>query len=162
MSLTFSSPSPTFCYQQGHSQLSNDTGLLFHSSIQRILIRAQDRDKSTRTVPRCCKPLITGLDPPQTFPCLSTALKKRRKELLPISWARSAATQLSGCCSSQLWPSKEARHNWIKCDFAAGDMTTSTCSKTDQPNPWLLHNLRAPHTPPPNAGSIPGRTHTHP
>lgn len=67
MSLMFSISSPTFCYQQGHSQLSNGTGFLFHSSTQRILTRAWDRDKPTRIVSRCCDSLTTELEP-ETFP----------------------------------------------------------------------------------------------
>lgn len=131
----FSSSSHTFCYHQGHSQLSNGTGLLFHSSTQRILIRPWDRDRSTRTVSRCCDSLTAGLEPPRTFLAFPPHSKSSVRSCCPSAElcqrphsSRAAPAPTNGS------PSKRGTTE-TKCDFAAGDMTRCTYSKTDQPNP---------------------------
>lgn len=83
MFLIFSFPSPTFCYQQGHNQLSDDTGFLFHFSTQRILTRPQDRDKSPRTVSHRCDSLTTGLETPLTFPAFPPHSKSSVRSRCP-------------------------------------------------------------------------------
>lgn len=160
----FSLPSPTFCYQQGHSQLSNDTGLLFHSSTQRIPTRTWDRDKSTRTVSRCCDSLTTGLEPPQTFLAFPPHTKSSVRSCCPSAELCQRPHSSRAPAAPRYSPPRK------RCTTETS-VTLLLVTRQGAPAVKLISQTRdfctsqtraAPHTPPPPAGSIPSRTHTHP